>query len=247
MKVMERSYEAVERAMKPVAADLVFGYGVPTSIDTAYELADQLYPEIMGHRRRMIRDEAESIAKDHPFLVIPEGDRYPLTATRKMVVNSAGLAPKPRLAQVELYDPATREMQTTSIAPYLAPDMEDMQVEMGRRLATATARHIKGASRELVIRTARENRTGWARQLSGSENCAFCAMLVSRGAVYTKDTARFETHDHCNCTATLVDGPEWDGRDEAERLYTLWRRSEGLAEFGKKYREEFGFVGMAAT
>lgn len=246
MKVMEVAYKSIERQMKPMAADMIFGYGVPTTIDQAHEMADQLYPEIMSHRRKMISEEAESIAKDHPFLIIPEGDQYSLNATRKMVRNSAGLAPKPRLAQIEMFDPETQDMQLKSVAPWVAPDMEDMQVEMARRLATATARHIKGASRELVIRTAQWNKTGWARQLSGSENCSFCALLTTRGAVYSKETVNFRTHDHCDCTATLVENGDWEGRDQAAMLLSLWKASKDAKEFSKVFREEFGFVGMAA-
>jgi hypothetical protein len=40
---------------------------------------------------------------------------------------------------------------------------------------------------------------GWQRQGSGS--CAFCAMLIGRGAVYSESGADFAAHDHCNCSA----------------------------------------------
>lgn len=40
---------------------------------------------------------------------------------------------------------------------------------------------------------------GWARV--GAGDCDFCEMLIGRGAVYTEDTADFQAHDHCGCTA----------------------------------------------
>lgn len=40
---------------------------------------------------------------------------------------------------------------------------------------------------------------GWMR--IGSPNCGFCAMLISRGAVYSKRSARFASHDNCDCQA----------------------------------------------
>lgn len=45
---------------------------------------------------------------------------------------------------------------------------------------------------------------GWARE--GVGGCDFCAMLIGRGAVYSEDTASFDSHDHCNCVAVPVFG-----------------------------------------
>lgn len=44
---------------------------------------------------------------------------------------------------------------------------------------------------------------GYARATSGSA-CAFCAMLAGRGPVYGADSADFEAHDHCSCSAEPV-------------------------------------------
>ena len=43
---------------------------------------------------------------------------------------------------------------------------------------------------------------GWQRL--GGGGCAFCAMLVERGAVYSEATADFASHDHCRCTAVPI-------------------------------------------
>lgn len=40
---------------------------------------------------------------------------------------------------------------------------------------------------------------GWQRE--GAGECDFCEMLISRGAVYSEDTADFGAHDHCHCIA----------------------------------------------
>jgi hypothetical protein len=45
---------------------------------------------------------------------------------------------------------------------------------------------------------------GWKRVGDGS-SCAFCSMLLGRGAVYTEATADFQSHDHCGCSAA----PAW--------------------------------------
>lgn len=73
---------------------------------------------------------------------------------------------------------------------------------------------------------------GWARVLSGAENCGFCAMLASRGPVYrSAETAQHrganqhedKFHDHCDCAVVLVHkGRDWEGREQYETLEDLW-------------------------
>lgn len=38
---------------------------------------------------------------------------------------------------------------------------------------------------------------GWQRE--GGGECAFCQMLLGRGAVYTEESSQFESHDRCKC------------------------------------------------
>lgn len=44
------------------------------------------------------------------------------------------------------------------------------------------------------------NAAGW-RRVGVGENCKFCQMLIGRGAVYKDATARFASHQNCNCVA----------------------------------------------
>lgn len=248
MKVMQPAYTRAEDRMGGATATLMVNHGVPTGIDEAFDLADDLYPLIMAERALMIVGEAEALATAHPFIVVNSDIPYPLTATRKLVVNAAGLAPKPRLTRVEMYDPKTQRMQVESIAPWTMPDSDEVKDAFLNRVGAASARHVKAASRDLVVNTAVANRAGWARQLSGAENCPFCAMLASRGAVYSKESVKFTAHDHCDCSATLVDkSGDFEGKDQADALYRLWKASKDMVDFGDKFRGEFGFVGMAAT
>jgi hypothetical protein len=57
------------------------------------------------------------------------------------------------------------------------------------------------ASRSSVSRTAVRDPSmgGWRRIGRGS--CAFCSMLISRGAVYNSLSVRFASHKHCRCSA----------------------------------------------
>lgn len=63
------------------------------------------------------------------------------------------------------------------------------------------ARRIIDWSRQTVMGSslADPRSDGWQRVGAGS--CAFCAMLIGRGAVYSESTADFSSHDHCKCAA----------------------------------------------
>lgn len=62
-----------------------------------------------------------------------------------------------------------------------------------RRVANFARRTVMGSS------IADPRARGWRRV--GAGECDFCAMLLSRGAVYTEATADFEAHDHDQCFA----------------------------------------------
>lgn len=107
----------------------------------------------------------------------------------------------------------------------------------------AVRRHVLDGGRESVLRTMQaDEKAGGYQRVSDGSPCAFCAMLVSRGAVYKRDTAYFRSHDRCGCTAK----PFWelDPRDSAmaTELRRLWDASGGkysgdaaLREFRRAY------------
>jgi hypothetical protein len=79
-----------------------------------------------------------------------------------------------------------------------------------------TQRRIANFSRLTVTESALADpaATGWQRVGAGS--CAFCQMLISRGAVYSEATADFASHDHCKCAAV----PAWGGAPLPVKPYT---------------------------
>lgn len=84
-----------------------------------------------------------------------------------------------------------------------APD-----VAMGHtfsQVSGAMARLVLNAGRETVAAStvADPRARGWQRVL-GSGGCDFCRMLIDRGAVYGEESASFEAHDKCGCTAEPV-------------------------------------------
>jgi hypothetical protein len=76
---------------------------------------------------------------------------------------------------------------------------------MASDLAGAATRLTLRGPRETTMRTFQERRAveGWRRVAAG-RGCAFCLMLVGRGAVYSRTSVHFRSHGHCRCSAVLV-------------------------------------------
>lgn len=70
---------------------------------------------------------------------------------------------------------------------------------------------------------------GWARATSG-DPCAFCALLAGRGPAYSEETAGFEAHDGCSCTAEPVYDRDADwptGSRQYAELYQEAKAADG--------------------
>lgn len=110
------------------------------------------------------------------------------------------------------------------------------------RTSMAVTRHVLAGERETLVESSREDpqASGWMRVTSGRA-CSFCAMLASRGVVYSADSADFEAHDGCGCGAEVAyDGTSlppasqryrelWDehAKGEADQLNAFRRALEG--------------------
>lgn len=87
-------------------------------------------------------------------------------------------------------------------------------------------RRIVNQSRDVVVRSSIEDRAarGWMR--IGAGKCDFCAMLISRGAVYSERTVGFATHDHCGCNAAPAFNPAQVRAVSSTFVASARRRSE---------------------
>lgn len=94
---------------------------------------------------------------------------------------------------------------------------------MARQLTGSAQRLTLGGDRATIMRTFTEAEeiAGWRRVGGG---CAFCLALISRGAVYSKDTADFPSHDHCRCSAEVLYQREPEPR-EVEVLQEAWAQA----------------------
>ncbi|MFD9730898.1 VG15 protein [Micrococcus luteus] len=133
--------------------------------------------------------------------------------------------------------------------PVLAPPPPDAQIDSSVRWAVdtlfgdkfdkkATLTKLEGITARLVLQQGRETtaknvtRKGsgayaFARILGpGEDNCEFCVMLSSRGAVYRSfDSASAAFHDNCRCSVVpAFEGQEVAGYDP-EALYQKYKNS----------------------
>lgn len=86
---------------------------------------------------------------------------------------------------------------------------------------------VLDGGRRTILETARRDPQArrWQR-VTGSDACAFCAMLASRGAVFrTEEVAGFESHDHCACSVEVAyEGADLPPPSDAHR--EEWDRAQ---------------------
>jgi hypothetical protein len=113
-------------------------------------------------------------------------------------------------------DPQTTEAQRQPM---------EIRLQQAEKKAEAVAQKLvtdqgRGTIQEATLRD--RQAVGWARTAALGA-CAFCKMLVTRRAVYTQESARFQSHDGCHCGAVPVfKGQTFELSDHArewERLY----------------------------
>lgn len=111
----------------------------------------------------------------------------------------------------------------------------DQAMQAGLAATIASGKRIMlDGGREMLVQASRRdpNVRGWARISDGS-SCSFCAMLVSRGPVYSEQTVAFRSHDRCGCGVRLVYKSDSDngwGPDAVE-LEQLWQDYPNVREF----------------
>lgn len=82
-------------------------------------------------------------------------------------------------------------------------------------------RRIANASRQTIVGSSLADPAAGGWQRTGAGSCAFCAMLIGRGAVYSEASADFASHDHCHCSAV----PAFNGLPHPVKPYTPTSRN----------------------
>lgn len=237
---VRHAYVKVEQSAAAVVSAALEKGGVPQTPEQALMLSEQLFDVVQEMRAKQWATQAAVIRQKHPGLKLSAPREYRIEYLYKLILRSSGLASGGGArVPVALLDEATRAVEAAKIVPFMAAAEEGTLVSLTARIAAGLARHSKAAGRELVIDTAFDAGYRWARQLSGTENCAFCAMLVSRGAVYSERTAHFQAHNNCDCTAALVAPGQPQFSPQAARLNELWNRAKRHSG-GATYKDTLG-------
>lgn len=114
---------------------------------------------------------------------------------------------------------------------YLARNLVDgKRDEFRRDVADVTRYYVKRSAFENMERNCDRNDVRYARVPSGTETCAFCFMLSSRGFVYRSEETAGSTHSyhpHCNCIIVpgfkgLDNSTQIEGYDPDE-MYDRWK------------------------
>lgn len=118
-----------------------------------------------------------------------------------------------RLYTATVPDEIVPAAQVEASTRWALGDLWTAQDDLALAAETALAK-LSGAVNRLTLIPARDTvranaladpeSIGW-RRVGQGETCAFCRMLIGRGNVYSADTARFASHDHCDCIAE----PAW--------------------------------------
>ena len=211
---------ALNRAMrylKPLLG-ILRADGVPITEYQIQQMALQMIGPLRKSQSAVLRAAAVYVAAETGLTVAPGVPDYPFEAVTSLL-ERVGQHPLPDGRQVT----ATTRRDTAVVE------------QIGKHLVRAAERHAQQPARDLVKETD-DDMPGmaWARVLTGPTSCYFCAMLASRGPVYTSNTSALykggqrvdKYHDGCDCEAVLVTNySTWEGRDAHRRLEKLWEES----------------------
>ncbi|MFT4202185.1 hypothetical protein [Gordonia sp. (in: high G+C Gram-positive bacteria)] len=210
----------ITRTMVRLATSLLQQFGVPATQEERARLARIAYPKVEHARRQSYVLAVRNMAHTAPGIEPAPLRPYTPQAIEQILADvTEPRKPRVRVTVDDNLDQVTRRSKVTVTG------------QLGARLA----RHADAAGRDAVFDTAERHgdEVGWARVLSGAENCAFCVMLASRGPDYRSEKSATiaskgarsgkSFHDFCDCRAVLVrKGQDWEGREACERAEDLW-------------------------
>lgn len=258
---VKRAFDVSNDQVNALIKEGIKRYGVPTNRKQTYRLAERLHPAVTDMRSSArditLRDAARELASNG-FEFQPAIERsYEIDALDEAISRVVGLTDDYSVVSKDYLDDFSKSINKSVPLYNLYETFPDETALIAiDRLSGAVSRHVYAASRQAIIdtvmhgtarhrRSKKEVRVGYARVLTGSENCAFCAMLASRGAVYSKDTVTKRRdgrkfHDNCDCVARLtVNGSSWEGQEEQKALEEIWNstKTASLSDFASEWRK----------
>lgn len=243
-KEFSRRQRGIRARLSKQIRRLIFLRGAPATAAEREALAMELFPLVQRERVESYRFAQAMLIAEAKRLEVPQIPSrqmrpYKPDALVKVLERATGVGEQGQRVEVRMMDPETRRTSRQRVTVTERNQSDPVVVkQVAERVSRVTVRHAQQAGRELVEDTAdaADEKVGWARVLTGAENCAFCALLVSRGPTYSSKNAASvvvsrrakrkvgaEYHDNCDCYPVLVvKGKDWEGREEYERLEKLW-------------------------
>ena len=201
---------------------------------------------------------AEEAAKVGGQALIPPVEGYADQAVYEVLTNSRSIDQVSRSLERHVRTAARRQIVRavpTPVVPSASetnPSVDEVKVgENGKFVGEAGAGfETRPASKEESQQPA-VYPIGWARVLTGKDNCAFCIVLASRGPVYSSQHHASSTsskrwdkegrqwansyHDNCDCLVVPVyDSENWAGKAQADRIYKIYEEVTREAVAGGK-------------
>lgn len=210
-----RALDRALRALRPLLA-MLRDQGIPVTEAQRWEMAAAMVGPIRSSRSLAQQAALVYLASQGFPALAPTPPSYGVEAVVALLQRVVGRAALPDGRDVNRLN-----------------RRETLVVEhVGKAVVRAAQRHAQQPARDLVQQVADEwPGVAWARVLTGARSCFFCAMLASRGPVYTSEaSAKFRGgqrvdryHDGCDCEVVLVQNySTWEGRAAHQRLEQLW-------------------------
>lgn len=116
--------------------------------------------------------------------------------------------------------PATADLGAEALAGWGASlARQDWDTALAQ-ISGGLVKRVMTAGRDTLMSAAQDDPQARGWQRSGRGECAFCRMLIGRGAVYTKASVNFGAHDSCRCVAI----PSFRGRPVPVKPYEVTDR-----------------------
>lgn len=220
------------RALAPLIA-MMRSQGIPVTENQRWDMAVQMVGPIRQSRNLAMQAALiYLVAEGFPPGVRVVPPVYPVEAVVDMLQRVVGRS------------------KTADGKPIHRLNRQDSLVveRVGAAVVRAAERHTQQPARDIVQDVADDwPGVAWARVLTGPTSCSFCAMLASRGPVYTSEAKALykggqrvdKYHDGCDCEAVLVQNySTWEGKRAHRLLEDLWAETtENLS--GRDARNAF--------
>lgn len=194
----------LDATLSAAVRDIISAHGVPTGVEGCRAVALDLYPFVAEGAVREYARTVTELSAQSPKIIVP---RFPPRVSTVSLMwdvrESVGLGRRANTVETVKLDAESMMIRRSRVVAHLNAEDDNVVAMVGRRITRAAMRHVADGGRKTVITASRLNGLRWRRVLSGSENCDFCRMLAGRGYVYSGETANFQSHNGCDCSAEM--------------------------------------------